>query len=305
LDRKIVAVYFLLLLSSVGLIAATLTSNDGLSLFWFGLTGLSLGLRHGLDADHLAMIDNITRKLGNDKRENSFVGGFFSIGHGITITVVASIIIVIANAFSPYESFLQIFGIAVSAGLLYFIATINIFILLDLLRTWKRKETITIREVESGKGVYATIYRKLSKLISRQWQMVFVGLLFGVAFDTVTEVGALSISALLAHSPFYAMIPVLLFNLGVVGADSTDGFVMKRAYAWSMAEPLKRLLYNINLTASSVIIALGVGTLEILQLTLGLFSGVSFTSLGFLIVATLLGIWGFSYRQYRIRSRRI
>ena len=305
MDRKIVAVYLLLVFSSAGLIAGTLTSNDGLSLFWFGLTGLSLGLRHGLDADHLVMIDNITRKLGNDKRENSFVGGFFSIGHSITITAIASIVIIVANAFSPYESFLQIFGIAVSAGLLYVIATINIFILLDLLRAWKRRETVATRDLELAKGVYARIYGKLSRFISRQWQMLFIGLLFGVAFDTVTEVGALSISALLAHSPLYAMIPVLLFNLGVICSDTTNGFVMKRAYAWSMAEPLKRLLYNINLTASSVILAVGVGTLEILQVRLSLFKDVSFTSLGFLIVAALLGIWGVSYRQYKLRTRSI
>ena len=305
MDRKIIAVYLLLVFASAGLVAGTLTSNDGLSLFWFGLTGLSLGLRHGLDADHLAMIDNITRKLGNDKRENSFVGGFFSIGHSITITAIASIVIIVANAFSPYESFLQIFGIALSAGLLYLIAAINIFILLDLLRAWKRRETVATRDLESAKGVYARIYGKLSKFISRQWQMLFVGLLFGVAFDTVTEVGALSISALLAHSPANAMIPVLLFNLGVIASDTTDGVVMKTAYAWSMAEPLRRLLYNINLTASSVIIAVGVGTLEILQVTSGLFAGVSFTSLGFLIIAALLGIWGFSYRQYRSRSKTI
>ncbi len=101
------------------------------------------------------------------------------------------------------------------------------------------------------------------------------------------------------------MIPVLLFNLGVIVSDTTDGVVMQRAYAWSMTEPLKRLLYNINLTGSSVIIAVGVGTLEILQVTLGLFEGVSVTSFGFVIVAALLGIWGFSYRQYRLRSRSI
>lgn len=303
MGKKIVLVYSLLFVSGAGLFLSILTGSGPFSLIWFGITGFLLGLRHGLDADHLAMIDNITRKLGSESRENSFVGTFFAAGHSVTVTAMALVVITLANAFLPYEAFLQILGVGISAGLLYVIAFINILILANLIRVWKRKESFASKDTASIGGLYSKIYGRLALFVSRQWQMLGVGMLFGVAFDTVSEVGALSLSALLAHSPFYAILPVLLFDIGVITSDTTDGFVMKRVYTWSMMEPLRRLFYNINLTATSVILAVAVGTLEILQVTFGLLRDVSFTVLGIYLTALILGIWGFSYRQYRIKYR--
>lgn len=303
MDKKIILVYSLLFISAAGLFLSILTGTGTLSLIWFGITGFLLGLRHGLDADHLAMIDNITRKLGSESRENSFVGTFFATGHSITVTAMALIVISLANAFLPYEAFLQVLGVGISAGLLYVIAFINIVILANLIKTWKRKESYTERDTAPTGGLYSKIYGRLALFVCRQWQMLAVGMLFGVAFDTFSEVGALSLTALLAHSPFYAILPVLLFDIGVIISDTTDGFVMKSVYTWSMMEPLRRLFYNINLTATSVILAVAVGTLEILQVTFGLLRDLSFPALGIYLTALILGIWGLSYRQYRMKYR--
>lgn len=139
MGKKIVLVYSLLFVSGAGLFLSILTGSGPFSLIWFGITGFLLGLRHGLDADHLAMIDNVTRKLGSESRENSFVGTFFAAGHSVTVTAMALVVITLANAFLPYEAFLQILGVGISAGLLYVIAFINILILANLIRVWKRK----------------------------------------------------------------------------------------------------------------------------------------------------------------------
>jgi high-affinity nickel-transport protein len=249
-----------------------------------GVAGLaySLGLRHAFDADHISAIDNTTRKLMNEGKRPLSIGFWFSLGHS-TIVVAIGVGIVIAekavygavsNSSSNLEQFGGIFGTIVSASFLYLIALLNIVILAGILRVFRSMRQGVYDEAElerqlQNRGLMYRFFGKWMKTITKEWQMYPVGVVFGMGFDTATEVALLATTALLAtqHLPFYAIICLpILFTAGMTLMDTLDGIFMNFAYSWAFFNPVRKVYYNLAITGLSVSICFFIGTIEVLGL---------------------------------------
>ncbi len=249
-----------------------------------GVAGLAytLGLRHAFDADHISAIDNTTRKLMHDGKRPLSIGFWFSLGHS-TIVVVIGVGIVVAeravfgavsNSHSTLEQFGGIFGTIASATFLYLIALLNIVILAGILRVFRslRRGEYDEAELErqlQNRGLMYRFFGRWMKTIDHEWHMYPVGVLFGLGFDTATEVALLASTALLAtqHLPFYAILCLpVLFTAGMCVMDTLDGIFMNFAYSWAFFNPVRKVYYNLTITALSVAICLFVGTIEVLGL---------------------------------------
>jgi nickel/cobalt transporter (NiCoT) family protein len=249
-----------------------------------GVAGLaySLGLRHAFDTDHISAIDNTTRKLMNEGKRPLSIGFWFSLGHS-TIVVAIGVGIVIAekavygavsNSNSRLEQFGGIFGTIVSAAFLYLIGILNLVILAGIFRVFKamRKGTYDEAELErqlQNRGLMYRFFGRWMKTIDKEWKMYPVGVVFGMGFDTATEVALLATTALLAsqHLPFYAILCLpILFTAGMSLMDTIDGIFMNFAYSWAFFNPVRKVYYNLAITGLSVAICLFIGTIEILGL---------------------------------------
>jgi high-affinity nickel-transport protein len=289
----------------------------------------SFGLRHAFDADHIAAIDNVTRKLMQEGRRPVGVGLFFSLGHS-TIVVALTIAIAIAatalqNRFDAFKSFGAVAGALVSALFLFAIAIANIFVLVSVWRTFQtvRKGGRLVEEdldlALANRGLLGRLFRRFFRLIERSWQMYPLGVLFGLGFDTATEVGLLGVSATQASqglSIWSILVFPALFTAGMTLIDTTDSVLMLGAYGWAFIKPIRKLYYNLTITAVSVIVAVIVGGLETLNLIgdqLGLtdsggFWGAigslndNFGVLGYVIVGVFVAAWAISYVVYRVNG---
>jgi len=286
-----------------------------------------LGLRHAFDADHIAAIDNVVRKLLQQGRSASTVGLYFSLGHS-TVVILACAAIAIATA--PLQQRLESLhkiggtaGTAISAIFLLLIGLANLFV---LRRLW-----ITFRDVRGGHrtvgdmfddslqsgGFLVRLCQPLLRFVSRSWHMFPVGLLFGLGFDTATEVGLLSISAQTSARGATAasvMIFAALFTAAMSLMDTTDSMLMTRAYGWGFIHPLRKLWYNLTITAVSVIVALCIGSVEALSLLADrldlqgsfwrLVGGLNddLSRLGYVVVVIFLAGWIVSIAVYRLRG---
>ncbi|MGA2927752.1 MAG: HoxN/HupN/NixA family nickel/cobalt transporter [Solirubrobacteraceae bacterium] len=249
-----------------------------------GVAGLaySLGLRHAFDADHISAIDNTTRKLMNEGKRPLSIGFWFSLGHS-TIVIAIGVGIVVAekavygavsNNHSNLEQFGGVFGTIVSATFLYLIAVLNIVILAGIFRVFRsmRKGNYDEAELErqlENRGLMYRFFGKWMKAITREWQMYPVGVVFGMGFDTATEVALLATTALLAtqHLPFYAILCLpILFTAGMSLMDTLDGIFMNFAYSWAFFNPVRKVYYNLAITGLSVSICFFIGTIEVLGL---------------------------------------
>ncbi|MGH3866999.1 MAG: HoxN/HupN/NixA family nickel/cobalt transporter [Pseudonocardiaceae bacterium] len=249
-----------------------------------GVAGLaySLGLRHAFDADHISAIDNTTRKLMNEGKRPLSIGFWFSLGHS-TIVVSIGIGIVIAekavyhavsHSDSGLEQFGGIFGTVVSAGFLYLIGILNLVILVGIFRVFRSMRRGTYDEAElerqlQNRGLMYRFFGRWMKTIDKEWKMYPVGVVFGMGFDTATEVALLATTALLAsqHLPFYAILCLpILFTAGMTLLDTIDGIFMNFAYSWAFFNPVRKIFYNLAITGLSVAICLFIGTIEILGL---------------------------------------
>jgi len=249
-----------------------------------GVAGLaySLGLRHAFDADHISAIDNTTRKLMNEGKRPLSIGFWFSLGHS-TIVVAIGVGIVIAekavygavsNHNSHLEQFGGIFGTVVSASFLYLIALLNVVILAGIFRVFRSMRQGNYDEAElerqlQNRGLMYRFFGRWMKSITREWQMYPVGVVFGLGFDTATEVALLATTALLAtqHLPFYAIICLpILFTAGMCVMDTLDGIFMNFAYSWAFFNPVRKVYYNLAITGLSVSICFFIGTIEVLGL---------------------------------------
>jgi high-affinity nickel-transport protein len=249
-----------------------------------GVAGLaySLGLRHAFDADHISAIDNTTRKLMNEGKRPLSIGFWFSLGHS-TIVVVIGVGIVVAekavygavsNNHSNLEQFGGIFGTVVSATFLYLIALLNIIILAGIFRVFRSMRMGNYDEAElerqlQNRGFMYRFFGRWMKTITREWQMYPVGVVFGMGFDTATEVALLATTALLAtqHLPFYAIVCLpILFTAGMALMDTLDGIFMNFAYSWAFFNPVRKVYYNLAITGLSVSICFFIGTVEVLGL---------------------------------------
>jgi nickel/cobalt transporter (NiCoT) family protein len=242
----------------------------------------SLGLRHAFDADHIAAIDNTTRKLMSEGKRPLSVGYWFSLGHstivfaiGVGIVAVEKVLYdAVSNSHSALEQFSGIFGTIVSGIFLYLIALLNLVILAAIIRMFQaiRRGTYDEAELErqlNKRGLMFRLFGRWMKAIDREWHMYPVGMAFGLGFDTATEVALLATTALLAshHLPFYSIMCLpILFTAGMALLDTIDGIFMNFAYSWAFLNPVRRVYYNLAITALSVAICFFIGTIELLGL---------------------------------------
>ncbi len=285
----------------------------------------TLGLRHAVDADHIAAIDNVTRKLMHEGKRPVNVGFFFSLGHSLVVLLASAAVAVTAGAFKDKFNFLSsmgnIVGTCVSAGFLLVLGLINIIIFFQIYKTFKRvKDTGEYSDEDldvlmSKRGFFSRIFRCFFKMIRSSWQMLPIGFLFGLGFDTSTEVAVLGITATQAAkglSIWSIMVFPALFTAGMSLVDTTDGVFMLGAYQWAFLTPIRKLYYNLTITGVSVIVALvvaGIETLGLLgdQLALkGLFWDFisrlndNFNAIGIFIIGIFLSAWFLSILIYRL-----
>jgi len=291
------------------------------------LLAYGLGVRHAIDADHIAAIDNVTRKLMHGGKRPIGVGFFFSLGHS-TVVVLASIAIAVTataltRQFAAFHAIGSMIGTVVSALFLLVIAIMNVFILVSVYRTFHRVRAGG-RYVEEdldallgGGGLLARIFRPLFGMIRESWHMYPLGFLFGLGFDTVTEIGLLGISAAEASKgmPIWSiMVFAALFTVGMSLVDTADSVMMASAYGWAFVKPIRKLYYNMTITFVSVIVALLVGGIEALGLvgerlhaTGGFWSAIAalnrnFGSIGYLIIAVFVASWLVAAAFYRLKK---
>ena len=285
----------------------------------------TFGLRHAVDADHIAAIDNVTRKLMQEGKRPAAAGFFFSLGHS-TVVWLGTIAIALATAAfkDKIEAFKAIGGVAgtvVSASFLLAIATMNIFVLAAVYKTFRHVKAGGAYAEEdldmllSGGGFIARLFRPLFRAISRSWHMYPLGLLFGLGFDTATEIGLLGLSAAGASqgmSLWSILVFPALFTAGMSLVDTTDSILMLKAYGWGFVKPVRKLYYNMTMTFVSVLVALIVGGLETLNLigdklelkgslweTIGAIND-NFGIFGYLIIGVFVATWAISALFYRL-----
>jgi high-affinity nickel-transport protein len=290
-----------------------------------GLTAYALGSKHAFDVDHIAAIDNVTRKLMNDGQRPLAVGFFFSLGHSTIVFALAALLAIgmkaiigpVRNDSSALHYYTGLIGTGVSAAFLCLIGIINVAVLAGLLRVFARMRRGVYNEAEleeqlNNRGFFNKFLGGLTKSITTSWHMYPVGVLFGLGFDTATEIALLVLAGTSAAVglPWYAILCLpLLFAAGMCLLDTLDGSFMNFAYGWAFSKPVRKVYYNIAVTGLSVAVALLVGGLEILQI-LGQelrFSGafwawiqnVSFSKLGFGIVGLFVVAWAVALVVWR------
>ncbi len=285
-----------------------------------GVAGLaySLGSRHAFDADHISAIDNTTRKLMNEGKRPLSIGFWFSLGHSTIVVAIGFGIVIaekavhgaVSNHHSHLEQFGGVFGTIVSATFLYLIAALNIVILAGIFRVFRLMQQGVYDEAElerqlQNRGFMYRFFGKWMKTITHEWQMYPVGVVFGMGFDTATEVALLATTALLAtqHLPFYAILCLpVLFTAGMCLMDTLDGIFMNFAYSWAFFNPVRKVYYNLAITGLSVSICLIIGTTEVLGLLPTEFAGLNngfwnymaafnINTAGFAIVAMFILTW--------------
>jgi high-affinity nickel-transport protein len=301
-----------------GLFAWYSSSNP--TLVGLGTLAYTFGLRHAFDADHIAAIDNTTRKLLQDGKRALGVGFFFSLGHSTVVFALTIGLAVAATTVGASIPALQAWGGTVGAGVsgtfLLAIGVLNLLVLLDVVRVFgdMRRGELDEERLEArllDRGLMSRgLLRRLGGRIRSSRQMYPLGVLFGLGFDTATEVGLLALSASAAHRhvPFLAVLSLpLLFAAGMSLMDTADGAFMSHAYDWAFSNPVRRVYYNITVTTLSVTVALGIGMVELLQVLsdrLDFWSwlgAVSFNALGYGIVGLFVATWLTSALVWRVR----
>ena len=277
--RRVIGMYtFLVAFNILTWILAFIVFGKSPALLLLAVTAYTFGLRHAFDADHISAIDNVTRKLMQEKKRPIGVGLFFSLGHSTVVVVMTILIAAAAVAVQNFDQIKAIGGLvgtAVSALFLFLIAAINIVILVDIYRTFREVKNggeyndKSVDESLNKRGLMGRFFRPLLKMTDSSWKMYPIGLLFGLGFDTATEVGLLGIAASTAGKgvPVAAiLIFPALFTAGMSIMDTTDSILMLGAYGWAFEKPLRKLYYNLNITLISVIVAVVVGGIEALSI---------------------------------------
>lgn len=250
---------------------------DRPALLGTALLAWMFGLRHAVDADHIAAIDNVVRKLVNEGRRPLGVGLFFSLGHSTVVVIACAMIAATASSVSvqALREAGGAIGTLVSSGFLVVIAAINLVILRGV---WRRIRTVrrgggapdaSLDDLLSGRGLLARLLRPAMRLVRRSAHMYPLGLLFGLGFDTATEIGLLAVAATEAAqglSAWHVMVFPALFTTGMALIDTADSVLMVGVYGWASVHPLRKLWYNLTVTAASIAVALLIGGLEALGL---------------------------------------
>jgi high-affinity nickel-transport protein len=282
-----------------------------------GLTAYTLGMRHAFDADHIAAIDATTRKLMAEGKRPVSVGFWFSLGHSTLVFGLVALLVLgvralagqIENDSSLLRQITGVVGIAVSGTFLYLIGIINLVILIGIIKIFRKMrqgayDEKALEDQLNNRGFMNRILSGASKTVSRPWQMYPIGVLFGLGFDTATEVGLLVLAggAAAFALPWYAIMTLpILFAAGMSLLDSIDGCFMNFAYGWAFSKPIRKVYYNITITGLSVAVALIIGSIELISILTektGITSGplaaianVNLDLVGYTIVALFVITW--------------
>jgi high-affinity nickel-transport protein len=325
LRRKVTALYALLVLFNIAAwVWAILAFRDHPLLLGTALMAYGFGLRHAVDADHIAAIDNATRKLMQSGQRPVTVGLMFSLGHSSIVILmtaaVAATELALKNRFEAFKAFGAVAGTLSSSLFLLAIALMNLVSLIGIVAAFRRvRAGEPYREDDFdlliGKGgLLARLFRPMFRLIGKSWHMYPLGVLFGLGFDTATEIGLMGISASSAAqgmSVWNIMVFPLLFTAGMTLIDTTDSIMMLGAYGWAFIKPIRKIYYNITITSLSIVMALVIGGIEGLGLIgdrLGLRGAfwnligelnANFGSLGYAIIALFALSWALSFLVYK------
>ena len=327
LGGKVAGLYCVLVAANVfAWVWALVAFRDYPVLIGTAFLAYTFGLRHAVDADHIAAIDNVTRKLMQEGKRPVSVGLFFSLGHSTVVALGSAGVAIAAGALEGRFSSLKIIGgtigTLVSAGFLFLVAAANLLILLSVYRTFRkvrRGGALVEQDLDrllGQRGLLGRVFRPMFRLVRRSWHMYPLGFLFGLGFDTATEIGLLGISAAEASRglPVWSiMVFPALFTAGMSLIDTTDGVLMLGAYGWAFTKPIRKLYYNLTITFVSVLVAALIGGIEALGLIADQMKlegpfwhwidalNDNFGSLGYLIVAIFAGSWIVSIAVYRFR----
>lgn len=322
---RIAGICSLLLLGNIAAWTwAVLAFREQPVLLGTALLAYGFGLRHAVDADHIAAIDNVTRKLRQEGRRPVSAGLFFALGHSTVVVLVAAATAGSTAALQgKFEGFGGVIGTIVSTLFLFLIAAVNVVVLLGVWRTFRQVRAGGVfQEADldillNQRGLLARLFRPVFRLVTRSWHMLPLGFLFGLGFDTATEISILGISAAeSAHglSIWSIMAFPALFAAGMTLIDTMDGILMLGAYDWAYVKPMRKLYYNLTITSMSVAVAVVIGSIEGLRLIgdqLGLSGGFwtgigllneNFNTLGLVIVGLCAASWLVSALVYRVKG---
>jgi len=316
-----------------GAVAALHLAGFGLFLYYsrhnpalagLGTLAYTFGLRHAFDADHIAAIDNTTRKFLQDGKRSLGVGFFFSLGHSTIVFSLATGLALAAktvNSKNPsFQDYGGYVGASVSGTFLLVIGALNLAVLLDILGVFRRMkrghyDEQKLEDALLNQGLMSRLFlRRIGDRIDTSWKMYPLGILFGLGFDTATEIGLLALAAGVAthHVPFLAVISLpLLFAAGMSLMDTADGAFMSHAYGWAFANPVRKVYYNITVTSLSVAVALVIGMIELLQVLAAKLSlhgvfwsfldNLDFGHISYAVVALFIATWLFSITLWKTR----
>lgn len=325
---RLIALYAFLAAANILVwIWAFVALRDNAVLFGSAFLAYTFGLRHAVDADHIAAIDNSTRKLMQQGQRPVAVGFFFSLGHSLVVLMLSVAVgfaaAEVSSQFDDLKAWGGIVGTIASALFLFLLAGFNIIVLISVWRTFqavKRGDKFVEEDFDillNSRGFLARIFRPLFGLVSKSWHLFPIGFLFGLGFDTATEVALFGIAATqAANGASFGTLLVFpaLFTAGMTLIDTTDGVLMLGAYGWAFMKPIRKLYYNITITAVSVIVAVVIGGIE----TLGLIGDTfklegpfwdwigslndNFGVLGYIIIGVFALSWLLSVVFYRVKG---
>ena len=324
---RIVGIYsFLIVTNLLAWIWAFMAFAHQPVLIGTAVLAYSLGLRHAIDADHIAAIDNVTRKLMQEGKRPVAVGFFFALGHSTVVLLASLVVALTANALSDelvsYRAIGGIIGTLASALFLFLIAIANIVVLRGVYQAFRLVErggSVPEADIDAllqQRGWLARLFRPLFRFVSHSWQLYPIGLLFALGFETASEISLFGLSAQASNaiSSWSLLIFPALFAAGMTLVDTTDGVLMLGAYGWAYRNPLRKLFYNLTITSVSVLVALVVGGIETLGLVAGQLHlhGVfwdaiaelndNFGVLGYAIVGLFVVSWAISFLVYRLKK---
>ena len=333
--RSIAAILFVILVMNVvawvvlvGAVAPKhLVLGDKIFGIGIGVTAFTLGMRHAFDADHIAAIDNTTRKLLADGKRPVSVGFWFALGHSTVVILLAGAIAAGAKFItgltqdgSSARQSLGLISTSASGLFLYLIGILNLVALIGIVKVYRRAKTEgydphALDEALDNRGVITRLLRPLMRSISHPAQMYPVGLLFGIGFDTATEVTLLVLagSGAAGGLPWYAILVLpLLFTAGMSLFDTLDGAFMNVAYRWAFANPIRKIYYNLTITGLSVLVALLIGTIELVSIlhskldttdpVTSWIAGLNLNNVGFIIVGLFVVVWGCAIAYWKFTA---
>lgn len=323
---RVLVIYLILAAATIlGVGASVTVGRASVVLAGLVIVAFVFGLRHGMDADHISAIDNVTRKLIQEGKRPLTVGTWFSLGHSTVVLVMVIVLVAATKTLVQSVPFLQstgaVLGTVISGTFLWVIGLMNIAIVFGLYGVFRglRSRDNSSPEYEQmldSRGFMSRYFSSLFRLVSQPWKAYWIGLLFGLGFDTASEIALIAISVGVGVSGSVPLWMVLLlpfmFTCGMVLVDTTDGVAMRLAYGWAVLNPIRKVYYNLTITVISVLVAFAIGTIELLQVVTlelrlqgplwGFLGSLDFESLGFVVVGVFGATWLLSMANWKYRN---